>query len=192
MTIKQFILPPLKIYLKIVAIILVVNVIFEILFIFFNPTVASAIFIWNPLVNSFIHSGLEHLFYNLIALFLLLLPKINHTLGLKNILGITTLIACMCFPFELLQISLPIVGISGMFYFLLTRFVLSLNKFKIAFRIVFGIMIIGEISVMGNNDSTSHFCHMIGVLIGFLEHYNFIIKPTSLFQTNKKEEKITI
>jgi membrane associated rhomboid family serine protease len=180
MSLKTFILPPLKIYLKIVALILIVNLIFEILLAFFNATIANVFFIWNPLINSFIHTSWEHLLYNLLALFLFLLPTVNHSLGFKRIVFFTTVIACVCFPFEIFQLTLPIVGVSGLFYFLMTRFVLSIKNYKVLVLLVFGLLVIGEIAQIGNNDNVSHFCHLTGVFIGFLEHFIRTQKNTIL------------
>jgi membrane associated rhomboid family serine protease len=185
MSLKTSLVTSLKIYFKLVALILIINLIFEILLVLFNPSTVSYFFIWNPFINSFIHTSWEHLAYNLVALFLFLLPRINHSLGFKNILFITTLIALICFPFELLQWSLPIVGISGMFYFLMTRFVLSIKRYKLLFRIIFCLLIVGEISLTGNNDSISHFSHLTGVLLGFVDHFNYPIYFSKRIQQQK-------
>jgi membrane associated rhomboid family serine protease len=171
MHLKNSLVAPLKIYFKLVAIIFSVNLIFEILLALFDPFTVSYFFIWNPFINSFIHSSWEHLGYNLVSLFFLLLPKINYSLGLKNILFFTTLIALVSSPVELFHLSLPIVGISGLLYFLLTRYVLSMKKYKLPVVFLFILLIIGEIAQTGNNDNISHFCHLIGVFIGFLESF---------------------
>ncbi len=181
MYLKTSFFTTLKIYFKLVALILGINLIFEILLVLFDPTTVSYFFIWNPFVSSFIHSNWSHLGYNLIALLLFLIPSINHSLGLKGLLFYATLIAFISLPFVVMQLTQPIVGISGLFYFLMTRFVFGLSKYKTPVRIVFVLLIIGELILLGNNDNISHFCHLIGVGLATIVHLK---SPKQIQQAN--------
>ena len=155
---------PLILFLKLTAIMLAVNFIYEIALVLLDEEMVRTFFVYNPILCGFIHSGPSHLLYNILVLFILLLPRINYELGLKKCIGYTILISMICFPFIALKISLPFIGISGFYYFLLTRYILSLKKYIIIIRILFGIFILSEIGVMGNDDEISHLCHIVGFL----------------------------
>jgi hypothetical protein len=119
-----------------------------------------------PLINSFIHSDLLHLFGNLFIIFLLLNSEINNY-TLKQIYLITTSISLIYFPLYL--IGLPdFVGLSGLVYFLLTRFLFSAEKFKILIYIVPVFLFIFEAWQIKNPDGISHGVHLLGIILGTL------------------------
>ena len=170
---------PVLLFLKVISIMLVVNLIYEIALFFFEPEIVQYLFVWNPILCGFIHSSPSHFFYNILLLFILFLPKINYALGLKKVIGYIILISLICFPFIALRISLPFVGVSGFYFFLLTNYILSIEKYKLGIRILFGIFMFSEIGLMGNNDTVSHLCHVVGFLIAstiyFKKNINFEI-----------------
>lgn len=173
---------PVLLFLKLTGIMVVINFICEVAFIFFDSNLVQKLFFWNPILCGFVHSSPSHFFYNIVVLFLLLLPKINYLLGLKKIIGYTILISLICFPFVLLKISLPFVGISGLYYFLLTRYLLSITKYKLAIRILLGIFIFSELGLMGNDDTVSHLCHFVGFLTSLLVFFKKKINFTIIFK----------
>jgi membrane associated rhomboid family serine protease len=155
-----------KLFIKLTTIILALNLIYILFFAFFSSDIASTLFIYNPLFSPFIHSGLEHLLYNLLFLILVILPDYNSNLGLNNLVKFSLLISFILFPLVLLNITTPMIGISGLCYLLLSRVLLtrkSFPKFNIGFLLFFSFY---EFTSLGNSDSISHLCHCLGITIG--------------------------
>jgi membrane associated rhomboid family serine protease len=153
-------------FIKLTTIILALNLIYILFFAFFSSDIASTLFIYNPLFSPFIHSGLEHLLYNLLFLILVILPDYNSNLGLNNLVKFSLLISFILFPLVLLNITTPMIGISGLCYLLLSRVLLtrkSFPKFNIGFLLFFSFY---EFTSLGNSDSISHLCHCLGITIG--------------------------
>lgn len=171
MRLKQSLQPTFLVFIKLLAVILVVNLLFGISLALFDLSFAQNLFIYNPLLNGFIHSDWEHLFYNTVVLFIVLIPEINRSLGLSRILFFTVCISLICFPFILADITLPIIGISGLYYFLLTRLIYSRKKNKIVIRGIFLLFVFSEISATGNQDDISHFCHLVGIFLGIMDSF---------------------
>jgi hypothetical protein len=158
----------IKLFIKLTAIILVLNIIYIVFFAIFSSEITSVLFIYNPIFSPFIHSSIEHLIYNLFFLALVLLPDYNSNLGLNNLIILSILISFILFPLVLLNITSPMVGMSGLCYLLLSRLLLtrkSLSKFSIGILLFF---IFYEFSTMGNGDSISHLCHFSGIVIGIV------------------------
>ncbi len=163
----------LIIFSKFIAIILIIDLI-HIIAKEIISNFTDYLFLYNPLLNGFIHSGFNHFFDNLILIFLLLLPKINYELGLKRIVLLTVIISTISFPFVLTGISDPIRGSSGLYFLLLTRYLISRKKHKIIYICILSLFVFKEIYNLGNLDNISHFIHLIGVAVGLLSmKFNF-------------------
>ena len=155
-----------KLFIKLTTIILALNLIYILFFAIFSSEMASTLFIFNPLFSPFIHSGLEHLLYNLLFMVLVILPDYNSNLGLNNLVKLSLLISFILFPLVLLNITTPMIGISGLCYLLLARVLLtrkSFPKFNIGVLLFFSFY---EFTSLGNSDSISHLCHCLGITIG--------------------------
>lgn len=155
-----------KLFIKLTTIILALNLIYILFFAIFSSEMASTLFIYNPFFSPFIHSGLEHLLYNLLFMVLVILPDYNSNLGLNNLVKLSLLISFILFPLVLLNITTPMIGISGLCYLLLARLLLtrkSFPKFNIGVLLFFSFY---EFTSLGNSDSISHLCHCLGITIG--------------------------
>lgn len=157
----------LIIFSKFIAIILIIDLI-HIIAKEIISNFTDYLFLYNPLLNGFIHSGFNHFFDNVILIFLLLLPKINYELGIKRIVYFTVIISIISFPFVLTGISDPIRGSSGLYFLLLTRYLVSRKKYKIIYICILSLFVFKEIYNLGNEDNISHFIHLIGVAVGLL------------------------
>lgn len=155
-----------KLFIKLTTIILALNLIYILFFAIFSSEMASTFFIYNPFFSPFIHSGLEHLLYNLLFMVLVILPDYNSNLGLNKLVKLSLLISFILFPLVLLNITTPIIGISGLCYLLLARVLLTRKSFP---KFNFGVLLFFsfyEFTSLGNSDSISHLCHCLGITIG--------------------------
>ena len=106
------------------------------------------------------------------------MPKINYELGIKGIVYFTVIISIISFPFVLTGISDPIRGSSGLYFLLLTRYLISRKKYKIIYICILLLFVYREIINLGNQDNISHFIHIIGVLVGLLSmKFNILSLP---------------
>jgi membrane associated rhomboid family serine protease len=127
-----------------------------------------------PFISGFIHQSLLHFVFNIIAIFLFLLYKGNKY-DLKQIVLITIIIQCITF---LLTCALGIsvsIGISGLVYLMLTRFLLDYRKIFIPILAIIGL---GELVTLNDPDGVSHWGHLIGIFLGIfsLGHLNIAIQ----------------
>jgi hypothetical protein len=175
----------LIIYSKFIAIILIIDIV-HIIVKEIIPNFTHYLFLYNPILNGFIHSGFDHFFDNVILIFLLLLPKINHQLGIKGIILFTVIISTISFPFVLLGISDPIRGSSGLYFSLLTRYLISRENHKIIYICILSLFVFKEIYYMGNQDNISHFIHLIGVAVGLLSMKFNLLSFRRISSRNKK------
>lgn len=176
----------LKLLLKLVSIILGVNLFYILTFVIINSNNTSAFFIYNPFFSPFIHSGIEHLLYNIIFLAIVLIPDINSNLGLNNILKLTLLLSFSLFPLVLFEISDPIIGISGLCYLLLARVLITRKKYSKLHILLLLFFSVFELKSIGNNDDISHLCHLLGVFVGSLSVF-FKINILNLFKSKIKK-----
>lgn len=126
-----------------------------------------------PFVSGFMHHDIMHFLFNIIFLFLLLLYSGNKY-NLKQMILIVFLIQCFCFVVSLFGV-LPSVGISGLVYFLATRYLIKFNKITL---VLFFILLLGEVLSLNDPDGISHWGHLIGVFFGFMSLYtnNYILR----------------
>ena len=120
----------IKLFLKLTSLILGVNIFYVLAFAITNSNNTSAFFIYNPFFSPFIHSGIEHLIYNIIFLAVVLTPDINSNLGMNNIIKLSLLLSFILFPFVLFEISDPIIGISGLCYLLFARVLITRKNYS--------------------------------------------------------------
>ena len=156
----------IKLFLKLTVLILGVNIFYVLAFAIFKSNSTSAFFTYNPFLSPFIHSGIEHLLYNIIFLAVVLTPDINSNLGINNIIKLSLLLSFILFPFVLFEISDPIIGISGLCYLLLARMLITRKKYSKLYILLLIFFCIFEFKSLGNNDEISHLCHFLGIVIG--------------------------
>ena len=173
-TLKQFNYQlKIKLFIKLTALILGVNLFYILTFIIFPYEETSSLFTYIPLFNPFIHADLEHLMCNLLFLGLVLISDINSDLGLPKLIKLSFLISFILFPFVLFHFTQPMVGISGLCYLLFSRILITRKKFPKLYFLLFLLLLIFEIKSIGNNDNISHLCHFLGMIIGV---FSIIIK----------------
>lgn len=129
----------------------------------------------NPVTSGFIHAGFEHLFYNLLLIFIFTLPELNSKYDINKLFWITFILSCAYLPISLLEYTRYSVGISGTCFFLMSRFFFSKDG-PILLRIlkisVFSLTILGEILGMNKaEDGIAHGVHLLGVLLGIITIY---------------------
>ena len=91
-TLKQFNYQlKIKLFIKLTALILGVNLFYILTFIIFPYEETSSLFTYIPLFNPFIHADLEHLMCNLLFLGLVLISDINSDLGLPKLIKLSFL-----------------------------------------------------------------------------------------------------
>ena len=88
-----------------------------------------------PIISGFIHQSLSHFFFNILLLFLLLIYKGN-SYNIKQMVAILVVIQTLCFILTFFGV-LTSIGISGLVYFLMTRFLIGYKKIFIPFITIF-------------------------------------------------------
>ena len=102
-----------------------------------------------PIISGFIHQSLSHFFFNILLLFLLLIYKGN-SYNIKQMVFFGVLTS---------------IGISGLVYFLMTRFLIGYKKIFIPLLVI---IFIGELVTLNDPDGISHWGHLIGIILGFI------------------------
>jgi membrane associated rhomboid family serine protease len=117
-----------------------------------------------PFISGFIHQSLYHFLFNIVGIFLLLLYKGNKY-DLKQMVLITIIIQCITLLLTYtigIQVS---IGISGLVYFMLTRFLMDFKKILIPLLVIIAI---GELTTLNDPDGVSHWGHLIGIFFGII------------------------
>ena len=122
----------------------------------------------NPLISGFLHQSPEHLFYNLVIIFVAMLNPINHRYGWKFIYVITTIISLLYFPIEFFGLTSAAIGLSGTCTFFLTRAFLKWGKIT-SFLLI--IMAVSESLSLFSQDGTAHGVHIIGIILGIASYF---------------------
>ncbi len=142
---------------------------------------------WTWITTLFIHSGPEHIFLNMYALFLFG-PFLESKIGLKKFLLVyfsAGLLGNLGFLLTSPSFTTIGIGASGAIYGVLACLAIIEPNFQIVvfpFPIPLPLWIaslfylFSELSLTGNLDSVAHFAHVLGILAGFLIGY-FLIKP---------------
>lgn len=123
-----------------------------------------------PFINGAFHAGFEHLFGNLLILFIFLIPEINSSYGLKKLFWTSAVLSTVYIPIFILGLSWPVVGSSGVFYFLMGRFIFSRQNTvsQVFAYIFFSILILGDLVTMVSDDGVAHLFHVMCAGIGVL------------------------
>lgn len=163
---------------KIAFILLFVMCVYLIFFLFAGIIGESSFHFFTvfPLFTPFIHTSLSHFSENLIMLFILSLPPINRLYSTRQLILVAIAISVIYLPFVLFNISDPVVGLSGLGYFLLTRFVFSNHFYSRFFIVFFSLVIIGEFFVIGSADDVAHGFHLFAAGCGFVSQSNKFIQ----------------
>ena len=125
-----------------------------------------------PFISGYLHGGIEHIFWNMIILFLCLISAVNSNFDYKNIYWIAFFISLIYLPISFLGITKPAIGISGVCYFLLTRSLLSWKRKDIGILLLISILVIELSSSTDINNQTAYGVHYIGVCLGFISILN--------------------
>lgn len=150
---------------KITAMVLIMCVAAFVIHVIQICIIPEEIAVMNPLISGFLHQGAEHLFLNMIVLFVSMLHPINRKSNYKSIYIITTIISLIYLPISILGITSFAIGLSGTCYFFLTR--ATINCGWIGKAIIL-ILLISETSSLFSEDSTAHGVHLIGIILGFI------------------------
>lgn len=126
-----------------------------------------------PIISGFIHQSLSHFFFNILLLFLLLIYKGN-SYNIKQMVAILVVIQTLCFILTFFGV-LTSIGISGLVYFLMTRFLIGYKKIFIPLLVI---IFIGELVTLNDPDGISHWGHLIGIVLGFISlgYFNSLIQ----------------
>ena len=139
------------------------------------PLEAKQIFML-PFINGFLHGSLSHLIYNMIAFSLLIIPKINDY-DFKSICLISFLISGIYLLFWFFGFP-SAIGLSGIVYFLLARFLLSRKRFRLLSIILFLVLLFHEGTAINDLDGIGHAVHLIGLTLGFISLKYGWLMPT--------------
>ena len=137
---------------------------------------SSDLIMMNPFLSGYLHLSMEHFLLNMVILLLALIPEVNRYYSPLKIFYITTIISLLYLPIEALGFTEVAIGISGTCYFLISRYLLSLeNK---AWLGVPGIVLLACIEtwgLSGSPDGAAHGVHLIGMFLGFVSlRYNHV------------------
>lgn len=137
---------------------------------------SSDFIMMNPFLSGYLHLSMEHFLLNMGILLLALLPEVNRYYSPLKIFYITTIISLLYLPIEVLGFTEVAIGTSGTCYFLISRYLLSLeNK---AWLGVSGIVLLACIEtweLTGYPDGAAHGVHLIGMFLGFVSfRYNHV------------------
>ncbi len=123
-----------------------------------------------PFVNGAFHADLGHLFGNLLILFIFLIPEVNQGYDLKKLFWASAILSTLYIPIFILGLSWPVIGSSGVFYFLMGRFIFSRKQItsKIFAYGFFFLIIMGDLSMMTSDDGVAHLFHIMCAVIGVI------------------------
>lgn len=130
-----------------------------------------------PLSSPFIHSSFSHFTQNFFMLFLLLIPAINSVYDSRKLITISILLGFAYLPFVLLGFSDPVIGLSGLGYFLMARFVMANQHFRKVVWVFFLLLVAGELTLLGSSDDIAHGFHLFSAGLGL---FNYLLKKKSI------------
>ena len=159
-------------------------------FIYFGLTpeaVFERLWIWQPFTYMFLHGGLGHILFNMLALWMFGV-QLERRWGTRFFLryyfltgvgaGVCTLIASLPFMFGSSMYGVPTIGASGAIYGVLLAFALFYPNVPILLFFLFPVparyfvMIIGGIafynSMITTGSGIAHTAHLGGMLFGYL------------------------
>jgi hypothetical protein len=121
-----------------------------------------------PFINGAFHADLVHLSGNLLMLFIFLIPEVNQGYDLKKLFWTSAILSTLYIPIFILGIAWPVIGSSGVFYFLIGRFMFSRKNTvsKIFAYGFFFILMMGDLGMMSSDDGVAHLFHIMCAVIG--------------------------
>lgn len=147
----------------------VITFILSVILILIFGVEAGSLISYNPFTNGFMHSSLPHISENMLNLLILFLADINTIYTLRKFYWSAVILSSIYLPLVLLGLAQPVIGISGMVYFLASRFIITNNNsigLRLAGYIFYGFTILGEISQLGSDDGVAHLFHLLGAALG--------------------------
>ena len=135
---------------------------------------SSNFIMMNPFLSGYLHLSIEHFLLNMGILLLALLPEVNRYYSPLKIFYITTIISLLYLPIEALGFTEVAIGISGTCYFLISRYLLSLdNKARLGMLGIVLLACIETWGLSGSPDGAAHGVHLIGIFLGLVSlRYN--------------------
>jgi hypothetical protein len=118
----------------------------------------------NPFISAFIHVDFTHILINFLILGFALAQGINRSLGFRKFYNISFILSLLYFPFSCFNILPPCIGLSGVAYYLLTRYLWTRHY---VWKGVAAILFLGEISQISPSSDTAHLMHVFGMLMGY-------------------------
>ncbi len=159
---------------------LILSICLQIGFFLFSALLGDSAFILCttlPISSPFIHASVGHFVQNFVMLGVLIIPTVNRRYTAKQLVYLAIVLALAYMPFVLLGFSVPVIGLSGLGYFLLARFVFSNQYLRKLVITCFALLIIGEISLLGSSDDIAHGFHLFSAGFGlaplFVSRPNF-------------------
>lgn len=119
-----------------------------------------------PVTSPFIHASITHFVENVLMLLVLMLAQVNSHFTVKELVSLSIGLALLYLPFVLLGFSVSVIGLSGLGYFLLTRFILANTFFRKTLLVLFALLILGELTLLGSPDDIAHGFHLFAVVCG--------------------------
>jgi membrane associated rhomboid family serine protease len=123
-----------------------------------------------PFINGAFHADFGHLFGNLLILFIFLLPEVNQGYDLKKLFWTSAILSTIYIPLFILGLSWPVIGSSGVFYFLMGRFIFS-RKLVVSKIFAYGfffLIMMGDLGMMASDDGVAHLFHVMCAVIGIV------------------------
>lgn len=118
----------------------------------------------NPFISAFIHVDFQHILLNFLILGFVLAQGINRSIGFRDFYNTSFILSLLYFPFSFLHILPPCIGLSGVAYYLLTRYLWTRHAiWKAAAALLF----FGEISQISPSSDTAHLMHVFGMIMGY-------------------------
>ncbi len=118
----------------------------------------------NPFISAFIHVDFQHILLNFMILGFVLAQGINRSIGFRDFYNTSFILSLLYFPFSFLHILPPCIGLSGVAYYLLTRYLWTRHAiWKAAAALLF----FEEISQISPSSDTAHLMHVFGMLMGY-------------------------
>jgi hypothetical protein len=94
-----------KITIQVLGLSLITFVLLAFFIAIFGESLGSMLVCKNPFTSGFVHFEIEHLFYNLLLIFLFTLPKQNTHYDIQKLFWITFIISCIYLPICLLGLT---------------------------------------------------------------------------------------
>jgi len=165
-------LPSARMLLQILLACLLSNVLFVIL----SSLSLSINMAANPFISAFIHVDLTHALLNFLILGFVLAQDINRSIGFKDFYIHSFILSLLYFPFACAHVLPPCVGLSGVAYYLLTRYMMTRHPL---WKGIAALLFLGEIIQISPNSDTAHLMHAFGMIMGYRTCSNLLLAKES-------------